>query len=371
MFDVNKLIALGLSGPDFVVELERAWAAGDAVLPIDLRLPVDLQTNVIEAMGAHAIVDASGEQTPLDGGRSVESGDALVIATSGTTGEPKGVVHTHDSINASAERTSERLAVTQQDHWLCCLPLAHIGGLSVVMRSLLTGTKLTVHPTFDATAVTDAARSGVTLVSLVLAAMQRLDTTLFRAIVLGGAAPPAQLPANVFPTYGMTETGSGIVYGKKPLRDVELRITSAGEIEVRSPTLFRCYRDGLDPKVDGWFATGDSGEIDDGVLRVHGRISEVVNSGGEKLWPTVVETAVRSHAAVNDVRAFGEPHPEWGEQLVVEIELAQDEPPSLDEIRDHVKQTLPAFYAPQRLQVVDQIERTASGKIRRPGRGQS
>jgi O-succinylbenzoic acid--CoA ligase len=363
---MNRLIALALAGPQFADELQRTWENGDAALPIDLRLPDGLRRQVVATMGAHEIVLADGSRSHLGEGRSVEPGDALVVATSGTTGEPKGVVHTHDSIRASAERTTEMLQVGPNDHWLCCLPLAHIGGLSVVMRALLTGTRLSVHPTFDPTAVNEAARNGVTLISLVLAAMQRLDTSLFRAIVLGGAAPPADLPANVFPTYGMTETGSGIVYGSRPLRDVELRISTTGEIEVRSPTLFRSYRDGTDPKVDGWFATGDAGDLTDGRLQVHGRIKEVINSGGEKLWPATIESAIRTHPLVNDVRVFGEADPEWVQRVVAEIELTSERTPSLDDIREHVKQTLPAFMAPKRLRIVDQLPRTASGKIRRP-----
>ena len=362
---MHRLIALALTGPRFVDELQTAWSNGDAILPIDVRLPVAMQQQVMETLGAAEVVTAN-DRTPLPNAMPVNEGDALVIATSGTTGTPKGVVHTHDTILASAIRTSEMLDVTDIDHWLCCIPVAHIGGLSVVMRALLTNTKLTVHPAFDAAAVTNAANNGVTLVSLVLAAMRRIEPSLFRAIVLGGAAPPKSLPPNVFPTYGMTETGSGIVYGNKTLRDVNIRISASDEIQVQSPTLFRCYRDGTDPKVNGWFNTGDSGEIVDGVLRVHGRISEVINSGGEKIWPASVEAVIRNHEHVRDVRVFGEPDPEWGERLVAEIELRGNTQPSLDELRDFVKASLPAFAAPRRLQVVKEIERTASGKIRRP-----
>jgi len=224
---------------------------------------------------------------------------------------------------------------------------------------------LTVHPNFDAEAVTQAAKNGVTLVSLVLAAMRRVDTALFRTIVLGGAAPPDELPPNVVPTYGMTETGSGIVYGSRTLRDVNIRISPNGEIEVRSPTLLRCYRDGVDPKINGWFSTGDAGELVDGALRVHGRIDHVINTGGEKVWPEPVEAVLRTHDNVVDARVFGEADPDWGQRVVAEIQTRGEREPTLDELRDHVKQTLPAFAAPKRLQIVKEIERTASGKIRR------
>ena len=119
---------------------------------------------------------------------------------------------------ASAVATSARLDVDpDRDRWVACLPLAHIGGLSVVTRSLVTGTPCTVLDRFDATAVEAEARRGATLVSLVATALGRCDASGYRAVLLGGAAPPTALPANVVTTYGMTETGSGCVYDGRPL----------------------------------------------------------------------------------------------------------------------------------------------------------
>src|SRR6266480_3413013 len=210
---VRRLIPLRMpGGPEFVDSLQRAWGEGDAVLPIDPRLP---------RAAAEAVARALRVDDP------VEDGDALVMATSGTTGEPKGAVLTHDAVRASALATSARLQVDPaRDAWLACLPLAHVGGLSVVLRAIATGTRLVVHPSFDGGAVEQAAAEGVTLVSLVTTALQRIDASLFRVIVLGGAAPPAALPPNVVTTYGMTETGSGIVYDGMPLDGVEVSVDS-------------------------------------------------------------------------------------------------------------------------------------------------
>ena len=108
--------------------------------------------------------------------------------TSGTTGAPKGVVLTHDAVVASAVASSARLDVTADDHWLACLPLSHVGGLSVVTRALHTGTRLTVIGGFDVDAVE---RSDATLVSLVSTALHRIDASRFRTILLGGARPPS------------------------------------------------------------------------------------------------------------------------------------------------------------------------------------
>ena len=150
-----------------MAELQRAWDAGDAVLPVDQRLPTAAQQSLVERMGASYVVDTAGRHRQR-GGWPVEPGDALVMATSGSTGEPKGAVLTHEAIAANAMATSSFLEVDPgTDRWLACLPLAHVGGLAVVVRALLTDTPLEVHDGFDAVAVANAAELGATLTSLV------------------------------------------------------------------------------------------------------------------------------------------------------------------------------------------------------------
>jgi O-succinylbenzoic acid--CoA ligase len=299
----------------------------------------------------------------------VEPGDALVVATSGTTGAPKGAVLTHAAVAASAEATSARLAVDpDRDRWLACLPLAHVGGLSVVTRALHTGTPLTVLPRPDPAGVEAAARTGdATLVSLVATALARTDTSGFRAVVLGGAAPPATLPPNTHTTWGMTETGSGVVYDRVPLPGVELAVVD-GELRVRGPMLARAYRDGS-PTVDadGWLATGDAAALDaDGRLHVHGRLGDVIVTGGEKVWPDPVETVLRGVPGVAEVAVAGRPDPEWGHAVVAWVVPADPaEPPALGALRDAVKARLAPWAAPRRLVVVDALPRTALGKVRR------
>ncbi len=117
----------------------------------------------------------------------------------------------------------------------------------------------------------------------------------------------------------MTETGSGVVYDGVPLDGVEVRI-AAGEVHVRCPMLFRCYRDGTSPLVDGWFATGDGGRLDaDGKLVVDGRIGELIITGGENVWPQAVEAVLSDHPAVRDVAVAGRPDAEWGETVVAYV----------------------------------------------------
>ena len=324
----------------FVDVLRRAWDAGDAVLPVDPRLP---------AAAARALVAAMRPGDP------VEDGDALVVATSGTTGEPKGVVLTHDAIEASARATSARLRVDPaRDVWLSYLPLAHIGGLSVVTRALVTGTPLT----FDLDA-------GATLVSLVPTQLRRVDPSAFRVVVLGGAAPPDQRPTNCVVTYGMTETGSGVVYDGVPLDGVEVRVVG-GELHVRGPMLLRAHRDGRDPKdADGWLPTGDAGRIDgDGRVHVDGRIADVIVTGGEKVWPDPVERVLRRLPGIADVAVAGRADAEWGERVVAWI-VPSGSPPSLGAVRDAVKTELAPWCAPKELVIVDDLPRTALGKVRR------
>jgi O-succinylbenzoic acid--CoA ligase len=313
-------------------------------------------------MAPAAVVDRAGDETSLDGGVTLEPGDALVVATSGASGHPKGVVLTHAAVAASARATNVRLGVTGDDHWLACLPLSHVGGLSVVTRALAGGTRLTVLPGFDPDAVLAA---GATMVSLVTTALRRIDPARFRTIVLGGSAPPSDLPTNVVTTYGMTETGSGVVYDGRPLEGVEVRIAVDGEIHVGGPMLLRAYRDGTDPRRNGWLPTGDLGRWDsDDRLVVEGRRSELIISGGENVWPEPVEAVLRRHPKVADVAVAGEPDPEWG-QAVTAFVVAADQPPTLDELRDAVKQELAPHCAPRHLVLVSAIPRTALGKIRR------
>ena len=360
--DMPKLTALNLPGsPDFVHALQSVWERGDAVFPLDRRLPMAAQRSMLQGFGVATVISGDGE-TALSDGEPVEPGDALVIATSGSSGPPKAAVLTHAAVEASARATSERLQVTDNDHWLACLPLAHVGGLSVITRSLITGTTLTVIDGFDADVVS---ASEATLVSLVTTALQRIDPSLFRAIVLGGARPPADRPPHCIATYGLTETGSGVVYNGKPLNSVEIEIRD-GEVHVRGPMLLRCYRDGTSPLTrDGWLPTGDLGFLrDDGSLHVEGRRGDVINTGGEKVWPDDVERQLIQHPDIHDVAVTGLPDNEWG-QIVAAFVVSTRPNLSLDEIRAHCRAQLPGYALPKQLELVEAIPRTALGKVRR------
>ena len=384
---MHELTALLLPGGErFVAAVRRAWDAGDAVLPLDPGAPRAHLDRVIVALGATQVVEADGGTRSLDGGRPVEDGDALVIATSGTTGTPKGAVHTHRSIEYAAYATSVATGVAGDTWWLACLPLSHVGGFSVITRALCTGARLEVHARADAAAIDDAARRGATHVSLVPTLLGRVDVARWRTILLGGSAIPADRPANTVATYGMTETMGGIVYDGRCLSGVEVRIAelagpgpggrpataapgTVGTVELRSPTLLRTYRDGTDPVgADGWYSTGDLGRLDPvtRLLSVHGRADDLIITGGEKVWPEPVEAVLRTDRRVRDVAVVGRPDPEWGHRVVaVVVPTDADDPPTLQGLRDLVATELPRAAAPKELELVDSLPRTRLGKIRR------
>jgi O-succinylbenzoic acid--CoA ligase len=390
---VPELVALDLpGGTGFVDALQAIWDTGDAAAPLDPRLPPGARKVLLDALRPSRIVTSDGDQHRLTNGLPIDDGDALVVATSGTSGLPKGVVLTHEAVEASARATTAQLDVQPDgDCWLACLPLAHIGGLSVVTRAIVTGTRLIVMPGFDADEVEDAGRSGrATHVSLVATALRRVDASVFTCVLLGGSSPPEELPPNVRSTYGMTETGSGVVYDGAPIEGVEISIrpigdsgenaagTGAGrppgddgEILVRCPMLFRSYRDGSNARVVGpdglptWFATGDAGRITkEGTLSVSGRLDDLINTGAEKVWPDVVEQVLAAHPGVAEVAVWKRADPEWGERVVAWVVPTED-PPSLEQLREIVAESVAPWAAPKELVLVDDLPRTAGGKVRR------
>jgi o-succinylbenzoate---CoA ligase len=365
---VADLVAIDLpGGPQFVQELQDAWDEGNAVAAVDQRLAPPARERLLDVLRPAWVVTTEG-RLPRPAALPVDDGDALVVPTGGSTGEAKAAVLTHAAVTASAMATSERLEVDPaRNRWLACLPLSHIGGLSVVTRSLLTGTALSVLDGFDAKAVTAASGPEV-LVSLVPTALGRINPSLFYKILLGGSEPPPSLPPNVVTTYGMTETGSGVVYDGTALLGVEISISPSGEILLRCPMLMRAYRDATVPfDAEGRFPTGDVGEIDEqGRLEVLGRLTDMIITGGENVWPSAVERILRQHPGVGEVAVSSRPDPEWGERVVAfVVPAAAGPPPGLEELRSLVRAELAAYAAPKELVLLPSLPKTSIGKLRR------
>lgn len=367
---MRELIALDLpAGPAFLQALISVWEDGDAALPLDPKAPPAHNTAILGAMRPAAVVDAHGERHKLPGSLPVEDGDALVVLTSGTTGEPKGAVHTHQGIEYAAFCSSTAAGVIANSCWLACLPLSHVGGLSVVTRAVLTGTELKMLERADPQGIAEAQRQGATHVSLVPTLLGRIDPEPFHSILLGGAAIPIERPSNTIATYGMTESFGGVVYDGLALNGVEMRTTPDGLIELRSPTMLRSYRDGSNPlDAQGWLRTGDLGLIDSatGMLTVLGRVDELIVTGGEKVWPHTVEAVLLQHNAVSEVAVIGIADPEWGQRVVaLVVPMPGQLPLSLQAARELVRNQLPVASAPKEIRLVDSLPRTSVGKIRR------
>jgi O-succinylbenzoic acid--CoA ligase len=361
---VKRLVALDMpASVDFANHVRSAWDAGDAVFPLDQRLPQTAKDALVQQFKPSVIIDATGTVIHLADSAPIEKNDALVIATSGSTGSPKGVVHTHESIHALLNMSQARLQTDASTHWLLCLPVSHVAGFSVLARSIVFGNPISILPKFDESIVKAAAINGATHVSLVPTALRRIDPSIFNTILLGGAAAPANLPANVFTTYGMTETFGGIAYNGTPLDGVEVRVVDE-QIEVRSASLFRAYRmSNTNHSTDGWYRTGDNGSFSNNELRVFGRSDDMIITGGENVWPSEVEKAVATFPGVERVAVVGVDDAQWGQRVVAFIVSSLENGPSLQDIRDHVKQQLPVFCAPSDIRLLSDFPTTSLGKV--------
>jgi O-succinylbenzoic acid--CoA ligase len=362
---VRELVAIDMpAGDAFVNVLRKVWDSGDAVLPIDQRLPEVARKNLITQFKVSSLIGADGLRVKVAPGEPVDEGDALVVATSGSTGEPKGVVHTHGSIKAAVANTGARLGCSAADHWLACISLAHVGGLSVVLRALHFGSQLTIESRADKATIESAVKNGTNMTSLVPTILHSVDISNFKTVLVGGAHTSTNLPSNAISTYGLTETFGGVVYNGEPIDGVEIRIGTDSAIEIRCDSLLRTYRNGIDPKnSEGWLHTGDLGEFKDGKLTVLGRKDDLIKTGGYKVWPITVEDSLRKHEVVADVVVAGTPDEKWGQTVTAWVVLRSDTRSlRLEDLSKHVRLTLPDYCAPKKVFIVDEIPRSSLGK---------
>ncbi|MCC6640719.1 MAG: o-succinylbenzoate--CoA ligase [Deltaproteobacteria bacterium] len=331
-----------------------------------------------------------------------------IVYTSGTTGRPRGALLALRSLLASAAASALHLGASASDRWLACLPLFHVGGLAILVRSVLTGSAVVLHERFDARAVCAALdERAITHVSLVPTMLSRvLDAwgdrsapSTLSCVLVGGAAAPLglldrarRLGFPVAPTYGLTEAASQVatlppgaaVEGDRaagwPLPGVEIRIVSeagtvlaageAGEICVRGATLMAGYL-GL-PEASakalrgGWLHTGDIGVLGaDGALRVLDRRSDLVVSGGENVYPAEVEAILAAHPGVAEAAVAGEPDPDLGQRVVAGVVLREGARTDAEALRAHCRAHLAGYKVPRRIALLDELPRTSSGKLLR------
>jgi o-succinylbenzoate---CoA ligase len=394
----GERVAIALpAGLSFAYALHACLLLGVVAVPVDLRLG-EAERREITAEAA-VILDEplrmdSDTGLPASVAHDLDA-VAAVIHTSGTTSAPRPVELTYGNFLWSALGSAVALGLDPGERWLCALPLSHVGGLSILMRSAIYGTTAVVHPRFDpelalrALSAVDGgapeARSvgSVTLVSLVATTLARLldaglegPSTLRCALTGGGPVPAALLEraaaagVPVSLTYGLTEACSQVTTsspgeartGGPPLFCTRVRVAPDGEIMVAGPTVAAGS-----PGGDGWLATGDLGSLDDeGNLQVTGRKADTIVSGGENVAPAEVEAVLEEHPHVLEAAVLGRPDERWGEAVTALVVARSEALAEADLLRAHCAARLAPYKVPKQVVLIPgPLPRTRSGKLLR------
>lgn len=369
-------------GLAFAEAFHACLSLGAVAVPVDLRLTDAERAHVCE--GASLVVSetlVAEEDAGADPDLALEerhdlAAVAAIIHTSGTTSAPRPIALTYGNFLWSALGSAVALDRDSRERWLCALPVAHVGGLSILVRSAIYATTAIVHERFDTDLVLHALRTqGVTLISLVSTTLARLlDGGLERppalrcALTGGGPVPEALLErardagVPVSSTYGLTEACSQVTTGGPPLFCTRVRIAGDGEIMVAGPTVASRSRD-----PDGWLHTGDLGSLDErGFLHVTGRIAETIVSGGENVAPAEVEAVLESHPHVLEAAVLGHAHPNWGEAVAAIVVPRPGSVVEAETLRAHCAARLAPYKVPKQIDFTDTpLPRTRSGKLLR------
>ncbi|MGZ5341328.1 MAG: AMP-binding protein [Solirubrobacterales bacterium] len=378
------------AGIKYAVLLHALMKLGAVAYPLDPRLGEDERAAALSGVSPVVELEQDGRlagqeaDLPLLGEIDLEAPHCGIL-TGGTSGSPHLVELSYGNHLWNAVGSAFNLGVDPADRWLCCLPLFHVSGLSILLRSVIYGTTAVIEDGFDTERVAEIlGRRRVTVVSLVATQLARLieagaDIAGPRALLLGGGPIPPELLAEaigrgaaVVQTYGLTEAASQVATlapedakrklgaAGRPLLTTQVRI-ERGAILVQGPTVSSGCLD-----ADGWLHTGDLGRIDeDGFLYVTGRSSELIVSGGENVMPAEVEGVLLAHPAVADAAVFGRPDPEWQEAVCALVVLGADADAREEELREHCAASLAPFKVPRRVEFAPNLPRTPSGKLLR------
>jgi O-succinylbenzoic acid--CoA ligase len=373
-----------------VVLLHALMKVGATVLPLSPRLSAAERAAVVAAEEPDVDLSDPGRLTqteadlPLLGEHDMNDLYCRML-TSGSTGLPHAVGLTYGNFLWSAVGSGFNIGVEPHDRWLCCLPLSHISGLGIVMRSAIYGTTAVLHDGFDVDRVAAGLEQDeITVISVVATMLARLleagaDLSGPRAILVGGGPVPEEplreaigRGATVVQTYGLTEACSQVTTlapadaqrklgsAGRPLLTTHLRIQE-GEILVQGPTVAPGLAD-----ADGWLHTGDLGRIDEeGFLYVEDRIDDMIVTGGENVVPAEVEHVLLGHPEVADAAVIGRDDPEWQQAVTAVVVLEPGADVSPDELRRHCAASLAGYKVPKRIELAAALPRTPSGKLMR------
>lgn len=383
-------------GVEFAHAMHSCLLLGAVTVPIDVRLGADERAAI--AGSCDAVLDApleacAGEvpesvpELPGEGSHDLQA-PAVVIHTSGTTAAPRPVTLTYGNFHWSALGSAVALGLDADERWLCAMPVSHVGGLSILIRSAIYGTTAVVHERFETQRVAAAlARERITLVSLV-------GTTLFRLLEAGLERPPAlrcaltgggPVPTGLLGsardagvpvrlTYGLTEScsqattvpvaddGGDDADAGPPLFCTRVAIAADEEILLRGPTIAPGAA-----AADGWLHTGDAGRLDEfGHLFVRGRLADTIITGGENVAPTEVEAVLEEYPGVLEAAAIGTPDRRWGERVEAVIVCRAEAHIDPADLLEHCRRRLAPYKVPKALEVRDDpLPRTPSGKLLR------
>jgi len=364
---------------DGIVTLLATWRCGATVAPLNAKLTP---------------VEADRARTALAG---VATDAQVILWTSGTAGVPRGVALSFDNLFASTSAVGDRLGSSADDVWLASLSIAHVGGLALLVRALMTGAAVVAAGAFDVEVASNLIDGRglrpITHVSLVPIQLLRLldhrtegPPSSFRCALIGGAHASADLVTRALDagwpvslTYGMTEMTSQVATASpaqvrakadavgKPLEGVELKVEEGGEILLRGRTRATGYvgSDDALADADGWYHTGDLGSIDEvGDVWVTGRRVDRIVSGGVTVDALEVEEALRAHPAVADACVVGVSDAEWGELVGAYIVPAEGEF-DLDAVDESLRERLSAAKRPRLWSVEKALPLNANGKVER------